>query len=218
MLWNLSSGECEATLVGHEHGVTAIVQYSPTQLCSGSYDDTIRLWDISTGACEKVSAINAEITRLALLPNRELACYCYHGRLIFYNIETEESSGNVSKDARMMVHMIQLASGDVCTSYDKSEELTIWDYKTHKQIKTIHIGHFYANDAQVFNAAVLRDGRLAVCIYSKDDEYKFSVLIYNLETGECEQVLHDTRGHYMVQLSDGRLVCCAGDSDIVVWA
>jgi WD40 repeat protein len=34
-VWNLQSCKCETALIGHEDIVVAIVEYSPTQICSG---------------------------------------------------------------------------------------------------------------------------------------------------------------------------------------
>jgi WD40 repeat protein/transcriptional regulator with XRE-family HTH domain len=63
-LWNLSSGQCQKTLRGHSSGVMSVAfsPIAPTPLnkggaggilASGSYDQTVRLWDISSGQCQK---------------------------------------------------------------------------------------------------------------------------------------------------------------------
>jgi hypothetical protein len=101
--------------------------------------------------------------------------------------------------------MIQLASGDLCTTCDSRGELNIIDFKTHQKIKTIPIA-FRA--PKCMSMTVLRDGRLSVCISFQrsehDDDRKHTVLLYDLERGECEQVL-DEYAYDVLQLSDGRL-------------
>jgi WD40 repeat protein len=63
-LWNVATGECLHVLAGHTSGVTSVsflpidrsqpVETQPQILASGSYDGTIRLWDVKTGECLKM--------------------------------------------------------------------------------------------------------------------------------------------------------------------
>jgi WD40 repeat protein len=168
----LSSGECEVTLVGHEHWVTAIVQYSSTQLCSGSYDKTVRLWDIATRVCKKSLKLDGPVVALELLPNGQIACLSLCGLLYFWNVDTDFLSHAVVIDKIYNskhindLHMIQLASGDLCISVN--DKITIFDYKTHQKIKTIPIRH--TNHVGCKILLLLKDGRLAIRINNEDDE------------------------------------------------
>lgn len=49
-VWQLDSGQCQKTLVGHEDAVTTLT-YDNTTIISGSLDCTIRLWCLSSGQC-----------------------------------------------------------------------------------------------------------------------------------------------------------------------
>ncbi|MPC17530.1 F-box/WD repeat-containing protein 7 [Portunus trituberculatus] len=49
-VWQLESGRCQKTLVGHEDGVTTLT-FDQTTIISGSLDCTIRLWSLATGQC-----------------------------------------------------------------------------------------------------------------------------------------------------------------------
>ena len=54
-LWSSESGECVATLEGHENRVLSVA-FSPDgeRLASGITDNTIRIWDVVTGECLRV--------------------------------------------------------------------------------------------------------------------------------------------------------------------
>ncbi|ROT74249.1 F-box/WD repeat-containing protein 7 [Penaeus vannamei] len=53
VIWQLDTGQCQKTLVGHEDAVTTLT-YDATTIISGSLDCTIRLWCISSGQCNGV--------------------------------------------------------------------------------------------------------------------------------------------------------------------
>jgi hypothetical protein len=98
-------------------------------------------------------------------------------------------------------------------------EITIWDFKTHQKIKTFPIGGLYSNCCAK-SLTLLMDGRLAVGVFKRaDDDYmndNHTISIYNLETGECEQELHDTKVYHIAHLSDGRLCSCVA-SCLDIW-
>jgi WD40 repeat protein len=51
-LWNVSSGECIATLIGHSDGInTACFSSDDKLLATASDDNTARLWNVSSGEC-----------------------------------------------------------------------------------------------------------------------------------------------------------------------
>jgi WD40 repeat protein len=53
-LWNLDTNECLRTFTGHEGSVYSLeISSDKSKLYSGSYDDTLRVWDISSGKCLK---------------------------------------------------------------------------------------------------------------------------------------------------------------------
>lgn len=53
-VWNVSSSQCEQTLVGHTHCLNVIERMRDGKLWSGSNDCTTRLWNAATGDCERV--------------------------------------------------------------------------------------------------------------------------------------------------------------------
>ena len=57
-LWDLA-GQCLLTFQGHRSAVSSLAFYTPAPdaaplLISGSHDETLRLWDLTTGNCLQV--------------------------------------------------------------------------------------------------------------------------------------------------------------------
>jgi hypothetical protein len=49
-LWDVTTGQCVATLLGHRDEVSSVA-FSPdgTRLATGSFDQTVKVWDVATG-------------------------------------------------------------------------------------------------------------------------------------------------------------------------
>ena len=58
---DLEIEKCIKTLCGHNTSVACITQLSDGQLISGSYDSTLKLWDLENGDIEKYNDESVEI-------------------------------------------------------------------------------------------------------------------------------------------------------------
>ncbi len=51
-VWNVLTGECALTLRGHTAALSAVdIHPESKTLVSGSKDQSVRVWDLSTGEC-----------------------------------------------------------------------------------------------------------------------------------------------------------------------
>ena len=72
-LWNLASGQLEATLTGHAGAVTALAVLPDGRLVSCSHDVTIKLWNLASGRLEaSLEGHTGAVTALAVLPDGRL--------------------------------------------------------------------------------------------------------------------------------------------------
>ena len=48
-IWQVSTGTCQSTLIGHSHCVMSVAWNNDgTKLASGSYDKTVRIWSLGS--------------------------------------------------------------------------------------------------------------------------------------------------------------------------
>lgn len=67
-VWDISTGECITTLVGHAAGVLGM-HWHPSKaavLATGSWDDTTRIWNTANGECTCILAGHANAPLLAM--------------------------------------------------------------------------------------------------------------------------------------------------------
>jgi WD40 repeat protein len=64
---------CETILAGHTDFINVIAALTDTHLISGSWDGTIRVWDVTHGACLNTMALGAVVWTLAVLPDGRVA-------------------------------------------------------------------------------------------------------------------------------------------------
>ncbi len=73
-LWNLETNECLRTFIGHTKSVSCLeILFDKSKLYSGSDDDTLTIWDISSGECLKTIELGSPINRLKLLSSNFMA-------------------------------------------------------------------------------------------------------------------------------------------------
>ena len=165
-------GEALFTLEGHGNLVTSVC-FSPDGrwLASGSYDGTVRLWDVETGACVRTLQGHGDfVTSVCFSPDgRMVASGSADETVRLWDVETgacirtlEGHDGQVtsvrfSADGRMV-------ASDYFT-------VRLWDAATGACVKTLE-GH----DSEVLSARFSADGRM-VASGSEDETVRLWLLV-----------------------------------------
>jgi WD40 repeat protein len=79
---------CETlrTLEGHAEWVNAVAILGSRRAVSGSYDRTLRVWDLDTGEMLAVTTLDAPVSAVAAAPNgRSVVAGDQSGRVHFFD-------------------------------------------------------------------------------------------------------------------------------------
>jgi WD40 repeat protein len=91
-LWHASTGALGRTLMGHKMRVLAVV-FSPDSetLVSGSFDGTVKLWDVQTGKEKRTLTVpgSSQVWSLAFSEDgKTVAAGSFDGRISLWDVET----------------------------------------------------------------------------------------------------------------------------------
>lgn len=127
--WAKGLAQSIQRLEGHSGFVTAMKLKGRKTLVSGSYDETIRVWDISTGLCRKVLRAKAIACLDFLLDEGVLCAGLYDtGRVLVWDMRSWELIQTLSGHNRGIRNVAINQHYLVSVGQDKA--IVVWDWRT----------------------------------------------------------------------------------------
>jgi WD40 repeat protein len=170
-LWNVSTGECLNTLQGHtmpvstvawSNPIAPITKLSPPQttpdsavglIASGSYDQTIRLWNARTGQClNTLQGHTGQVLSVAFSPDGKLLASTSSDRTIkLWNLEKIDGADQaIDRDLPLEAECLTLQGhskgvqsiafspeGQILATGSEDETIKLWDVQTGTCLKTL---------------------------------------------------------------------------------
>jgi len=220
IVWNLTRGEGNAygvprkALHGHNHFVQDIAVSSDGHFAlSASWDKTLRLWDLSTGATTRrfVGHTN-DVLSVSFSPdNRQIVSGSRDRTIKLWNT-LGECKVNLTEDGHSewvsCVRFSPNPANPVIVSAGWDKLVKVWDL-TKLKVKTNHLGH----SGYINNVTISPDGSL--CASGGKDgvtmlwDLNEGKHLYSLEAGDCINALTFSPNRYWL--------CAATSTGIKIW-
>ncbi len=232
-LWDTETGKCLRTFEGHvknanpyfstpgsavftaKNVTSANLSADAKYALSGSWDYTLKLWEIATGKClrtfeghkERVDAVSASSDfKFALSGSLD-------GTLKFWDVATGNCLQTLEDHTKSVYSLSLSSNGKYALSGSADNTLKLWDTATGKCLKTIE------GEAIVRSISLSSDGKYA--LFSFDNALNF----YDITSGECLQTFkgHTATIHSVSLSSDGKYALSGSgephrtDNDLKLW-
>ncbi|BAY65252.1 protein kinase [Calothrix brevissima NIES-22] len=208
-----SSFFLEKTLKGHSNPVDSVaISPDGNTLASGSWDNTIKLWNLATGEqIRTFSGHSDTVNSVAFSPNgNTLASGSWDKTIKLWNLATGEQIRTLKVHSNTVISVAFSPDGNTLASGSSDKTIKLWNLATGEQIRT-----FSGHSDTVNSVAFSPDGKTLVS--GSDDK---TIKLWNLATGEEIRTL---TGHsytiYSVAFSpDGKtLASGSDDKTIKLW-
>jgi WD40 repeat protein len=212
-LWDLATGACLQTLLGHEGRVTAVAMTPDGRLAvSAGADATVRLWDLATGAClQTLSGHQQEVKALAMTPDGRRAVS--GGQDAVLRVWDLGAGGclHALQGHTEYISVVDLTpDGQKAVSGGYDASIRIWDLERGRCLKVFH-GH----TDTVISLSLTPDGARAISATAADDP---TIRLWDIETGQSEPTPHHYHGNvWSVALSPEGSIAVSVDDCLRVW-
>ena len=202
--------KCTKTLEGHSEKIVSLLELHSGRLASGSYDNTIRIWDTNYENEDIVIQGKSRILCLLEFENNKILCGTSDNLVNLYEI----NSMNYELIHRFIGHTLWVncltkINNNYFASASNDTTIKIWDYYNKKCIKTLE-GH----DDCILSIILLKEKNY-LCSGAAD----LTIRIWDWEKNKC---LHILKGHEkwvkcVLELDNGIIISGSDDKTIKIW-
>ncbi|MBS9385956.1 MAG: TonB family protein [Dolichospermum sp. BR01] len=206
-------GNLLQTLTGHSYSVISVA-YSPDgqTLASGSYDNTIKLWDVKTGnLLQTLTGHSDYVNSVAYSPDGQtLASGSFDDTIKLWDVKTGNLLQTLTGDSSSVNSVAYSPDGQTLASGSHDNSIKLWNVKTGNLLQTLS-GH---SDC-VWSVAYSPDGQtLASGSHDK------TIKLWDVKTGNLLQTLtgHSYSVSSVAYSPDGQtLASGSSDKTIKLW-
>lgn len=211
-IWELGTGQNVHSIKAHDSHVVGLVFTANSQkLISSSFDQTIKIWDLESGACLQTLQIQAPVYRIAINQNSTiLASGSNCGDILLWNIATGEILKRLIGHTLTVVDLSFQPEGKFLASSSFDTSIKIWDLDTEDCVNTL-TGHTQLVSSVNFNSL----GNQVVS--SGLDK---SIKIWDVDSGRCLQTIQKhtkTVIDVLFSPNDQQIISGSQDLSVRIW-
>ena len=236
--------KAQLSLAGHISYITSLQLLGNNKLASGSSDNTIQIWNITSGECDLILAGHRTLRSIG---NNKLASVSLDNKLQIWNIDSAECVRTLVGGS-ICASNLQLLGNNKLASLTQDHSIQIWNIDSGECIRTLfgHTNHVESLESIGDNklASLSSDKTLkiwniesSVCVQTftfityvyklqsignnkiASGMADFSIQIWNIDSGECVRKLtgHKNYIYSFQSLVDNKLASGSGDNIIKIW-
>ena len=206
--------QLQQTLTGHSKSVYSVA-YSPNgqTLASGSWDNTIKLWNVKTGnLLQTLEGHSKDISSVAYSPDGQtLASGSVDGTIKLWNVKTGKLLQTLTGHSSSVNSVTYSPDGQTLASGSRDDTIKLWNVKTGKLLQTLEGHSYYSANSLAYSP----DGQTLAS--GSDDN---TIKLWNVKTGKLLQTLegHSNWVRSLAYSPDGQTLASGnGDSTIKLW-
>ena len=193
---------------GHVSSITCITILPDGRIVSGSFDNSLRVWDPDSGRCLHVLQGHSQWIRcLAVLPDGRIVSGSEDHSLRVWDPDSEKCLHVLQGHSQRISCLAVLPDARI-VSGSGDHSLRVWDPDSEKCLHVLD-GH----SSPITCLAVLPDGR----IVSGSEDH--SLRVWDPDSSTCLYVLqgHSWNINCLAVLPDGRIVSGSYDNSLLLW-
>ena len=212
--YNLKKENCNFRCINsidnsHNDNIVSLIELMSGNIASGSYDQTIKIWNLNEKKCIKIIKENAEVLCLLEFEHNKLLVGTKKEEINLWDLENSNDEIIYSFEGHTMwVNCLVKINDDNFASCSNDTNIIIWNWK-NKSLEYILEGHLNAVSTMI----LLFNGNL--CSGSLD----LTIKIWDLKNRNCIETLNGNK-HWVLslcQLSNGDILSSDGKK-IKIWS
>ena len=202
---------CIKTFTGHKEKIVSLIELSSGELATGSYDYTIRIWNMENKKEDKIINESGKVFSLLEFENGKLLSGTSENNINLWEINSSTSNNNCLfsfTGHELWINCLVKCSKKCFASASNDSKIKIWDYYNRKYLFDLE-GH----EDCILSLILLKNNNL--CSGSAD----LTIRIWDWENKICLTILkgHEKWVKCIYELDNGVILSGSDDKTIKLW-